>query len=546
LAIRASVEQILHRLSLARIETRSQAVASHTASAPPPTLVLLQRFRDNKAVRSILATLSYLDATEVPMSIFRKTLRHNELSEALEILKHASAVQSNTTSQTLDIHPLARELVRLELESSEDRNKLLVGALRSTRLEFQIDFSRPRTLADARTLSIHAVTVLNSAMNTIPDPSVFKEAVGLALRYCMYLLTDSHYDSVIQFIPQIQRWCRNLLHHKVNREVATALKARLAIAQASTGNIHDALRIFSVLGDSRIRHFGTDNIVTLHNFNNLALIQYELGDYREAVEIHSKVLKSKSSQLGKLDPDALVSANNLGVAFQSQGHHDAAQRLFDRSLYGWSQIYDPDDLLVLSAQSNRGTSLFLQGRLDDAERDHRLVYRERRRILGRIHHETLKSKANLAMTINDKGNHERAEQLYREVFEGFDDQLGPTHPDTLRTYTNLATCLHDQEKYEEAEALILSAIPLMEFKYGSRHAETLDAMEFRAILLHCLELYIPALEVATFVYNVRYEALGYDHADTQRSLGHVRDLAENCEEERTVENFPAFVQYIAV
>jgi hypothetical protein len=82
-----------------------------------------------------------------------------------------------------------------------------------------------------------------------------------------------------------------------------------------------------------------------------------------------------------------------------------------------------------------------------------------------------------------------------------------------------------------------SWLVLLESKYGPRHAETLDAMEFRAILLHCLELYTSALEVATFVYDVRYEALGYDHADTQRSLGHGRDLAENCEEERTVEVF---------
>jgi hypothetical protein len=82
-----------------------------------------------------------------------------------------------------------------------------------------------------------------------------------------------------------------------------------------------------------------------------------------------------------------------------------------------------------------------------------------------------------------------------------------------------------------------SWLVLLESKYRPRHEETLDAMEFRAILFHCLDLYTSALEVAIFVYDVRYKALGYDHADTQRSLGHVRDSAENCEEERTVEVF---------
>jgi tetratricopeptide (TPR) repeat protein len=530
---------------LSRIESRSQAVLSGLASTPSQPQVLLQHFRDSKAVRSVLATLFYLHATEVPMSLFRKILRPDELSETVTSLEHASAISSDITRNTLALHPSAREMVRLELESSVDRNKLLVCALNSITFEFSTQFTKPCTLLEARQLSLHAFAVLENSMKVVPDPGIFSGAVGLALRYCTYLLADGHYASVVQFVPQFRRWCRDFLRRKAYRNADTTLKTKFAVAQASTGSIHDALRLFNESQVSRDRHLGKDNIATLHSLNNVALSLHDLGNYEEAVDIHSEVLKSKSQQLGKLDADTLVSANNLGTALQSQGRHNAAQRLFERSLYGWSQIYDRDNLFVLSAQSNRGISLFLQGRLDDAEHDHRLVYRERRRILGRIHHETLKSKSNLAMTINDKGDHERAEQLYREVFQGFLAELGPAHPDTLKTYTNLATCLHDQEKFKEAEALVLHAIPLLKSKYGSRHTESIDAMEFRAILLHCLQKYFTALEVATFVYDARHDTLGYDHADTQRSLSHVRDLAENCEEESSMGRFPAFVKCAA-
>jgi tetratricopeptide (TPR) repeat protein len=529
---------------LSRIESRSQAVLSGLARTRSQPLVLLQHFRDSEAVRSVLATLFYLHATEVPISVLRKILRPDELSKAVTNLEHASAISSDVTRNTLALHPSAREMVRLELESgSLDRNKLLVCALNSITSELSTQFTKPRTLLEARQLSLHALAVLENSMEVVPDPGIFNGAVSLALRYCTYLLADGHYVSVVQFVPRFRRWCRAFLQRKAYRNVDTTLKTKFAIAQASTGSIHDALRLFNESQVSRNRHLGKDNISTLHSLNNVALSVHDLGNYEEAVDIHSKVLRLKSQQLGKLDADTLVSANNLGTALQSQGRHNAAQRLFERSLCGWSQIYDPDNLFVLSAQSNRGISLFLQGQLDGAEHDHRLVYRERRRILGRIHHETLKSKSNLAMTINDKGNHKRAEQLYREVFRGFLAGLGPTHPDTLKTYTNLATCLHDQEKFEQAEALVLHAIPLLKSKYGPWHAKFIDAMEFRAILLHCLQQYVTALEVATFVYDARHDTLGYDHADTQRSLGHVRDLAENCEEESSMGKFPAFVEY---
>jgi tetratricopeptide (TPR) repeat protein len=176
---------------------------------------------------------------------------------------------------------------------------------------------------------------------------------------------------------------------------------------------------------------------------------------------------------------------------------------------------------------------------------HSYVYREGQRILGRAHHETLKSKANLAMTINDKGKHGRAEDLSREMFDGFHDALGPTQPNTLKTYTNLATCFQDQEKYEEAKTLIVRAITLFENEHDPLHAEILNALGFRAILLHCLERYVLALEVAPYVLNAQRETLGYDHADTHRSLCHVRDLTENCEEKRTIEAFPTVVQAVA-
>jgi tetratricopeptide (TPR) repeat protein len=205
-----------------------------------------------------------------------------------------------------------------------------------------------------------------------------------------------------------------------------------------------------------------------------------------------------------------------------------------------------DDLVVIAGRSNMGIALFTEGRLNQAEQILRYVYKERRRILGRNHHETMKSKANIAMTINEMGHCAQAESLYREALTFFHHTAGPTHSDTLKTYTNLATSLHDQAKYKEAEEVVAIAIPAMRATYGTSYAGWIKALEFRAILLHYLEEYAAALKIANQVYRRRLSMCGYGHGDTQRALAHVRDLAEDCEEQRSVEALNSCLAAIVV
>jgi tetratricopeptide (TPR) repeat protein len=197
-------------------------------------------------------------------------------------------------------------------------------------------------------------------------------------------------------------------------------------------------------------------------------------------------------------------------------------------------IYNPDDLFVIAGRSNMGIAFFREGHLEEAEHLHRYVFKERRRILGNNHHETIKSKANIAMTINEMGQHAQAVILYWEALRLFDAVVGPLHPDTLKTYTNLATALHDQGRYVQAEEAVVTVLPTIRSIYGPGHEKFLGVLEFHAILLHCLKLYAAALDVASQVYEQRLISFGYMHCDTQSTLAHMRDLIENCEEERSI------------
>jgi tetratricopeptide (TPR) repeat protein len=492
----------------------------------------------------VLATLSLFDESSVPVALLFSVLDANALSTVLSSLLSKSLLLQDPTQNTFWVDPAVRNTFRSELSISTRRSQQVGFALRVLNEGFSAQLAQARSLRRARNIHLHVSSVLETVMTFPPNLRSFEEAAELAVAYCMYLLTIGHYSRVLGFIATFQEWCNDLRRSHI--EARTALRGKEAVAHASQGNLNTALRLFRHLHRSRQGHVGKSNICTVHSINGLGIVYHALGDYRRASRHHRNALAKKTILLGADDPDTLVSVNNLGLVLQSQGDHQAAENLFSRSLNGWLQAYGADDLFVIAARSNMGIALHLQGKLYEAEDNHRYVYKERHRILGSTHHETVKSKANLAITVKEQGWHAQAAVLYREALAAFQEGLGHSHPDTLKTHTNLATALHDQGKFKEAKIIVTLAIPLIRAKYRSSHAETLEAMEFRSILLQHLGEFTKAHGVATEVYEARKEKLGYDHDDTQRSLQHVIDLAEDCEEAHVLRSFPTSTLVAAV
>ncbi|KAF2818651.1 hypothetical protein CC86DRAFT_155066 [Ophiobolus disseminans] len=233
-------------------------------------------------------------------------------------------------------------------------------------------------------------------------------------------------------------------------------------------------------------------------------------------------------------------ALNLIVLSQHQDERQMQPAAFmstNQSLTSSRRIDNPNDLVVIAARSNEGIALFYEGRLSEAQRIQQYVYSKRRHILGERHQETIKSKANVAIILNEMGHHTQAAVLFREARAMFETVLGFEHPDTLKTCHNLATALHDKENYEEAEEAIMGALPTMQTIYGPGHEYVLEALEFHATILHYMQMYAAALDVIGKVYQQRLISDGYYHDDTQRVLSHLRDLAEDREEEQAMEGF---------
>jgi tetratricopeptide (TPR) repeat protein len=503
----------------------------------------LHRFLPESVTQNLLTILSLLHTSGISTTLLLGLFDAESLSTAVSTLISQSYVQQDLAKRSVSIDPLAQQTVLSEIMASSDRSRYFALATRSLNSIFNAEFARPRTLHRSHRLYLHVSTILNTTMDLPLDLSAFEEATTLAIRYCMYLITVGHYSQALKLIAAFREWCKAQLPSDF--DVETALSGKEAAAQASSGSLNTALCLLRYIYRSRLRTFGPTDIDTLHSINGLGLVHHALGNVQKAFRYHSKALVAKTRFLGANDPDTLVSANNLGLVLQSKGDYQAAEKLFSRTLKGWLQAYDPDDLFVITARSNIGIALHFQGKLDEAENIHRYVYNERLRILGNTHHETVKSKANLAITVNEKGYPSQAEQLYREALAAFQTELGQSHPDTLKTHTNLATALHDQGKFQEAESVVKLALPLIGAKYGSSHAETIEAMAFRAILLQHLGKFTKAHGIATEVYEARREKLGYDHDDTQRSLQHVRDLAEDCEEAHVLQTFSTSISIAA-
>jgi tetratricopeptide (TPR) repeat protein len=500
--------------------------------------VSLHRFLPRSEAQNLLATLSLLHTSGMSIKLLLNMFDPGLLSVAISTLLSESYVQHDLAKGSININPFVQTTVRSEILVSLDRSRYVASALRSLNSVYHAEFAQPRILRRSHSLSMHASTILDTTMDLPLDLAAFEDAASLAVRYSMYLLIVGHYFQALELIATFRGWCKSRFPFEF--DVGTALSGKEAAAQASSGSLNTALRLLRHIHRSRLSIFGLTDIRTLHSMNGLGLVYQALGNNEKATRYHNEALAVKTRILGANDPDTLVSANNLGIVLQSQGDHQTAEKLFSRSLKGWLQAYDRDDLFVIAARSNIGIAHHFQGRLGEAEATHRYVYNERLRILGPTHHETVKGKANLAITINEQGRHAQAAVLYREALATFQDELSHSHPDALKTHTNLATALHDQDKFGEAENVVALVIPLVRAKYGSSHAETLEAMEFRAIILQHLGKFAQAHSVATEVFEARKDKLGYDHDDTQRSLQHVRDLAEDCEEAHVLQSFPTF------
>jgi tetratricopeptide (TPR) repeat protein len=437
------------------------------------------------------------------------------------------------------MEPSARRRLRAQLYMSPGYFKCQTLALSAVYIHFPSSFAQPHQLRQGHELYPHVSAIIQHMMDVLPNDCIVDDLASVSLRCCMYLLAIGKYARAADIALKFQEWCQQ--GSIAAFEMLTSFQAKEAIARALQGELKAGLRLQRGIYRERRLKLGRTNSQTVHGLNNVAIAYQDIGRYDRAVLYHQEALRSKIIELGSNDPDAILSLNNLGVTLQYQGHYDTAEEMFRQTLSAWSKVYEADDLYLLTARSNLGIALHLQGRYQEAEALQRYVSTERQRTLGRTHHETMKSRANLAMTLNETGRHAQAETIYREVLHTYQRKLGASHPDTLKVHHNLATALHDQGKFGDAELNIKTSLPHLRLVYGDAHAESLGAMEFRAILLHCLERYKPALDVAREVYETRKEHLGFDHDDTQRSLCHVRDLAENCEEEKTMADFPTFI-----
>jgi tetratricopeptide (TPR) repeat protein len=516
--------------------------ASTTAKSEATISELIYISQGVGIIHDVSATMTLFAVSPVPLRLFATIATPHQIRAQLTVLGCASNIELEPSNDYVSMDSSTRIRLQTRLSTSIEWAKYQDFALGAVDMHFPSSFAQPLWLRRGHELYPHVSAIIQHVIGGPTNDAIIDIVASICLRLCMYLLTVGQYARVANVASRFQVWCQQ--GATTHFEMLTSFQAKEAVARTSQGEFKAALRFHRRIHQERQRKLGKKDLQTIHGLNNVAIAYQDIGRYDRAIEHHQEALRSKTIQLGSNDPDTILSLNNLGVTLQYQGHYDTAEEMFKQTLSAWSKVYEADDLYLLTARSNIGIALHLQGRYQEAEALQRYVSTERQRTLGRTHQETMKSHANLAMTINETGRHAEAETIYREVLHTYQRKLGASHPDTLKMHHNLATALHDQGEYEEAESNISTMLPHLRLTYGNAHAETLEAMEFRAILLHCLERYQLALNVAREVYETRKEHLGFDHDDTQRSLCHVRDLAENCEEEKRMADFPTSISIL--
>ncbi|CAG7853304.1 SubName: Full=Related to kinesin light chain {ECO:0000313/EMBL:CCA74635.1} [Serendipita indica DSM 11827] len=424
--------------------------------------------------------------------------------QLVELAARASFIEASTDGLFYNVHPLLQMYIRDCINEEGDERyarmaaQLLLGAI------------RPSEGGNAQ------LWQLLPHVNNIPR-SIQSESVAHALAF--FELYDSLGD---------WKACQELLEPTLaqvqqnrgeNDEDVIWLKAQLASALQSLGEVERAERIQREVLDLQIKTIGPHHTDTISAMSDLAVTLSESGKLDEAEEIQREVLARRLDTLGKRHPDTIWAMSNLASTLSDRELLDEAETIEREVLALQLDVLGPRHPDTLSAMSNLGKTLSSIGRLDEAEKIQRDVLSLRLEVLGPRHPHTVSAMNNLANTLSDSGQFDEAVKLQREVLTLRLSLLGPRHLDTVWAMSNLGSILSECGRLDEAEKLERNVLALRLDILGSHHPDTITAMNNLASTLSDQGHLVETEKMKREILALQVETLGPRHADTISAMG---------------------------
>jgi tetratricopeptide (TPR) repeat protein/transcriptional regulator with XRE-family HTH domain len=438
------------------------------------------------------------------------------LSELIEALRAYSLIQRHATAKMLSLHRLVQEVLRDEMEESEQR-RWAEGAVRVVERVFPSprDIARWQVCEQYLPHAQQCISFISQYHLTIPEAAEVLKRIG------WYLTERGRYSEVEPTLQQAVVICEQQLGQEHPNTMTST--STLAWFYQQQGRYAEAEPLYQRVLAIREQQLGPTHPDTATSLNNLAVLYSFQGRFVEAEHLHQRALAIREQQLGPFHPDTSTSLNNLAALYKEQGKYAEAEPLYQRALAICEQ--QPGPMYNTPHSLHNLAALYdAQGKYAEAEPLYQRALAIREQQLGPMHPDVADSLNNLAGLYQTQGKYAEAEPLYQRALTICEQQLGFMHASTAASLNNLARLYSAQGRYAEAESLHQRALAIREQQLGPLHASTAASLNNLAALYHVQGKYAEAEPLYRRALAIREQQLGPLHPDMAQGLNNLAAL----------------------
>ncbi|KAI1113675.1 hypothetical protein F5Y14DRAFT_417451 [Nemania sp. NC0429] len=447
--------------------------------------------------------------------------------EAIGTLKAYAFITERDTSNSFDIHPLVRLVMRSWLQEKREWEEWTTAVVQRLREEYPYPTYENKETWVRCLPHGQAVLDINGATNTEGGLYLLSNIAASYSRLGKY----SECESLLQQVLEIAE--RVLGTEHPNTLIALN---NLAVNNSEQGKHEEAEKLHRKTLELREKVLGSEHRGTFQSKRNLASVLIDQGKYGEAEKIVRQTLEIQKKVLGREHSDTLDSETTLAVALGGQKKYEEAEKIHWRTLKLREKVLGGEHYDTLISRHDLAWVLANQGKHEEAEKIYQQTLEQHERVIGREHPHTLKYMHNLADALAKQGKYEEAEKIYQQTLEQQERVIGREHPHTLKHMHNLADALAKQGKHEEAEKTYRQTLEIRERVLGAEHSSTLVSRNNLAVLVSKQGRHEEAERLYRQTLEQNERAMGREHLYTLIYMSNLGDALKNQRKYEEAEN----------
>ncbi|MFE1193485.1 tetratricopeptide repeat protein [Streptomyces olivaceoviridis] len=394
-----------------------------------------------------------------------------------------------TTVDTLVVHPLVREITRMQPDAvagAPEYTTLAVVLLAKVAGGLPSDDTSTWPLW--RLLAPHCTWVASDTSHTAGEEWMVRgDLAALTAAY-------AHTAGVWALAEEQLRHALDALGHCLPADAPRIVATRhnLAYLRHDQGRYDEAEAELAHVLESALKTLGPDHRTTLAARHELARLRLDRGDVAYAHAELSVVVSRTAEVLGPDHPVTLAARHELGRTLRARGDLAGARSLFEQVVSVKTDSLGEAALPTLVTRHELADLLLELGEVEQAHAAFTEILALEDRTQGPDHPSTLVTRNNLSRALVELGRLDEAEAELCETLAAWDRIGEGAHPMALVTRGALGGLLATTGRAAEGEKLLRTAALALERIFGAGHRETVDARLNHAESLHRLNRHADA------------------------------------------------------